>query len=324
MPRAPRVRRRPPTRDCWKRRTARRNGGGRREPYLSALPPHRAGSVVREPHRRGNHSQRDRVRARDLPNSGPRLRRGASDGQRSVPRLLHGGDHDPHSGLRPAPMGVLPQRLERVRLCNHLRRLSARRARECHFRPAAAGLRLFTLLPDMRILVAGMVRSFRPLGGLALLFAMVFYVYGMLGWILFSDVDPAHWRNIGRALLTMFQLVTVEGWYEVQDAALASEPWAWVYFVSFVIISAFVLFNMVIGVVINSMEEARDHANTEAKAAHRAELAASSDPSTELVKRLDALQEAITDLRAQLEATPNDRDDATLPARRASPTSGTS
>jgi voltage-gated sodium channel len=109
----------------------------------------------------------------------------------------------------------------------------------------------------------------------------------------------------------MFQLVTVEGWYEVQDAALASEPWAWVYFVSFVIISAFVLFNMVIGVVINSMEEARGQANTEAEAAYRAELAASSDPSTELVKRLDALQEAITDLRAQLEATPDDRDEAT-------------
>ena len=183
--------------------------------------------------------------------------------------------------------------------------------------------RLFTLLPDMRILVAGMVRSFRPLGGLALLFAMVFYVYGMLGWILFSDIDPAHWRNIGRALLTMFQLVTVEGWYEVQDAALASEPWAWVYFVSFVIISAFVLFNMVIGVVINSMEEAREQSNTEAEAAHRAELAASSDPSAELVKRLDALQEAITDLRAQLEATPDDRDVATLPATGASSTSGT-
>lgn len=183
--------------------------------------------------------------------------------------------------------------------------------------------RLFTLLPDLRILVAGMVRSFRPLGGLALLFAMVFYVYGMLGWILFSDIDPAHWRNIGRALLTMFQLVTVEGWYEVQDAALASEPWAWIYFVSFVIISAFVLFNMVIGVVINSMEEARDQANTEAEAAYRAELAASSAPSSELVKRLDALQEAITDLRVQLEATPDDRDEATLPAAEASPTSGT-
>jgi len=121
----------------------------------------------------------------------------------------------------------------------------------------------------------------------------------------------------------MFQLVTVEGWYEVQDAALASEPWAWVYFVSFVIISAFVLFNMVIGVVITSMEEARDQVNTEVEAAHRAELTASSDPSTELVKRLDALQVAITDLRAQLEATPDDRDEATLPAAGASPTSGT-
>jgi voltage-gated sodium channel len=145
----------------------------------------------------------------------------------------------------------------------------------------------------------------------------------MIGWLLFSDVDPAHWRDIGRALLTMFQLVTVEGWYEIQDAALASEPWAWIYFVSFVIISAFVLFNMVIGVVINSMEGARDQANAEAEAARRAELAASSDPSIELVKRLDALQEAMTDLRAQLETTPDDRSEATPAAPDASPSPGT-
>lgn len=174
-------------------------------------------------------------------------------------------------------------------------------------------LRLFTLLPDLRVLVAGMVRSFRPLGSLALLFGMVFYVYGMIGWLLFSDVDPDHWRDIGRALLTMFQLVTVEGWNEIQDAALASKPWAWIYFVSFVIISAFVLFNMVIGVVINSIEEARDHAATEAEAARRAERVGSEDPSIELVKRLDALQETITDLRAQLEANQAGGNEATPP-----------
>jgi voltage-gated sodium channel len=173
--------------------------------------------------------------------------------------------------------------------------------------------RLFTLLPDLRVLVAGMVRSFRPLGSLALLFALVFYVYGMIGWMLFSDIDPAHWRDIGRALLTMFQLVTVEGWYEIQDAALAFKPWAWVYFVSFVIVSAFVLFNMVIGVVINSMEQARDQAKAEAEAALRTERAALGDPSIELVQRLDALQEAITDLRAHLEANPAGGNEATPP-----------
>ena len=173
--------------------------------------------------------------------------------------------------------------------------------------------RLFTLLPDLRVLVAGMVGSFRPLGNLAVLFAMIFYVYGMIGWLLFSDGDPAHWRDIGRSLLTMFQLLTIEGWYEVQDDALAFEPWAWVYFVSFIIISVFVLFNMVIGVVITSMEEARDQAKAEAEAARHAELVASGHPSAELVQHLDALQEAMTELRAQLEANPGGRNEATPP-----------
>ena len=109
----------------------------------------------------------------------------------------------------------------------------------------------------------------------------------------------------------MFQLLTIEGWYEVQDEALAFEPWAWIYFVSFIIISVFVLFNMVIGVVITSMEEARDRAKAEAEAARRAQLLASGHPSAELVQRLDALQEAMTELRAQLETQPGGGNEVT-------------
>jgi voltage-gated sodium channel len=84
--------------------------------------------------------------------------------------------------------------------------------------------RLFTLMPQLRILVAAMVNSIWPLGSLALLFLTIMYIYGMVGWIWFSSIDPSHWGNIGRALLTMFQMVTVEGWYEIQNTVLETYP----------------------------------------------------------------------------------------------------
>ena len=162
--------------------------------------------------------------------------------------------------------------------------------------------RVFSLLPELRVLVSGMVRSFRPLGSLALLFVMVLYVYAMLGWILFRSIDPEHWRNIGRAMLTMFQLLTIEGWNDIQDTVLPQEPASWVFFVSFIVLSAFVLFNIVIGVVINSIEEAREEAKAEAQALERAVHAEGTSAQAQVLQRLDALQEAIDDLRADLES----------------------
>jgi voltage-gated sodium channel len=184
--------------------------------------------------------------------------------------------------------------------------------------------RVFSLLPELRVLVSGMVRSFRPLGSLALLFVLVLYVYAMLGWILFRSIDPEHWRNIGRAMLTMFQLLTIEGWNDIQDAVLPEEPSSWIFFVSFIVLSAFVLFNIVIGVVINSIEEARDEARAEALALERALHAEGATAESQVLQRLDALQEAIEDLRADLESNDGASASARPPAGARTTKRGTS
>jgi voltage-gated sodium channel len=164
--------------------------------------------------------------------------------------------------------------------------------------------RVFSLLPELRVLVSGMARSFKPLASLGLLFALVLYVYAMVGWILFRDDDPEHWKNIGRSMLTMFQLLTIEGWNDIQATVIDTEPWSWVFFVSFIVLSAFVLFNIVIGVVINSIEEAREEAKAEALALEHAVHTEGVGAQAQVLQRLDALQEAIEDLRTDLESKP--------------------
>jgi voltage-gated sodium channel len=118
-------------------------------------------------------------------------------------------------------------------------------------------VRVVRLLPDVRILILAMARSLPPLLSLGVLAVLVLYVYAMIGWALFGDEDPERWGDVGQALLTMFVLLTLENFPEVLEAGMAIEPLSWIFFVSFALIAAFILLNVLIGVVLNSMEEAR-------------------------------------------------------------------
>ena len=87
---------------------------------------------------------------------------------------------------------------------------------------------------------------------------MLLFVYGMVGWTFFADELPEQWGNIGRAMLTLFVMLTLENFPTYMEAGMDVHPWSWVYFVSFIMIAAFVVINVLIGIVLNSMEEARE------------------------------------------------------------------
>jgi voltage-gated sodium channel len=153
--------------------------------------------------------------------------------------------------------------------------------------------RIVSALPEMRVLVAGLGRSVAPLLSMGVLVILLFYAYGMVGWILFSDHDPANWGSLGQAMLTLFSILTLEGWTTIQDTALEFSSWSWVYFVSFILISSFVLINMVVAVLINGVDEARA-----AGAAERRALEHHED--LPLLDRLESLRQGIDDIEQQL------------------------
>jgi voltage-gated sodium channel len=118
-------------------------------------------------------------------------------------------------------------------------------------------VRVVRLLPDLRILLTAVVRSLPPLGSMAILTTLILFVYGMVGWSLFGDEAPQQWGDIGNAMLTLFVLLTLENFPVYLDQGMAIHPWSWVYFVSFALVAAFIVLNVLIGIVLNSMEEAR-------------------------------------------------------------------
>lgn len=150
-------------------------------------------------------------------------------------------------------------------------------------------VRVVSVSPKLRLVVATMARSIPSLGHVGLLLGLVLFVYAVLGVHLFRDADPAHWGNLGSAMLTLFQILTLEGWVELQRTSMAAEPWAWVFYGSFVLIAVFVVVNLFIAVVMSNLDQARR------------DLADSAgEPSTaDLLAELRALRAEITSKRPQ-------------------------
>jgi voltage-gated sodium channel len=119
-------------------------------------------------------------------------------------------------------------------------------------------VRVVRLLPDVRVLIVAVARSLPPLLSMVVLTTLILFVYGMVGWLLFGEEEPAAWGNIGEAMLTMFVMLTLENFPVYMERGLEIEPWSWIYFVSFVLVAAFIVLNVLIGIVLNSMEEARE------------------------------------------------------------------
>jgi voltage-gated sodium channel len=118
-------------------------------------------------------------------------------------------------------------------------------------------LRLVSAVPQLRLIVATLVRSIPSMGHVILLMSVIFYIYAVAGYHLFGAVDPEHWGTLGASLLTLFQMVTLEGWVDVMNAAMEAHALAWIYFVSFVLIGTFVVLNLFIAVVINNLEQSK-------------------------------------------------------------------
>ncbi|MEV0154074.1 ion transporter [Micromonospora sp. NPDC050686] len=118
-------------------------------------------------------------------------------------------------------------------------------------------LRLVRFSPGLRTIVAALWRSLPGVGGFLALAMVTLYVYGMAGWLIFGEIYPEEYGDIGRSLLTLFVLLSLETLPDLIEQGLAVSAWTLVYYVSYVLITVNLLLNILIAVIVNSMEEAR-------------------------------------------------------------------
>lgn len=151
-------------------------------------------------------------------------------------------------------------------------------------------LRMVSFIPELRILLTSLIKALPQLGYVMLLMFIIFYIYAAVGSTLFHDINPTLWGDIAISLLTLFRVMTFEDWTDVMYETMEMYPLSWVYYISFIFFTAFAFLNMVIGIVVNVMEQ--EHAKV-----LKAEQEANHEPTMkDLEARLVAMQSQLEKL----------------------------
>ncbi len=117
--------------------------------------------------------------------------------------------------------------------------------------------RLITKSTELRAIVTTLVRSIPSIFNILILLSILFFIYAIVGYHLFRNVDPQHWSSFPIAATTLFQIITLEGWVDVMEPIILNlGPIYWIYFASFILIGTFIVINLFISVIVRKSEEA--------------------------------------------------------------------
>jgi voltage-gated sodium channel len=122
-------------------------------------------------------------------------------------------------------------------------------------------LRLVSIIPELRVLLNAFLRAIPRMGYVSLLMFIIFYIYAAMGSMFFHAINEYLWENISISMLTLFRVATFEDWTDVMYETMAVYPLSWAYYLSFIFIVAFVFLNMMIGIVLETLQ--REHADYE-------------------------------------------------------------
>ncbi|MBM3530608.1 MAG: ion transporter [Alphaproteobacteria bacterium] len=163
-------------------------------------------------------------------------------------------------------------------------------------------LRLITTVPALKRVVAGLLAALPGMSSVVMLLALLYYVFSVMATKLFGDAFPEWFGSIGASAYSLFQIMTLESWsMGIVRPVMEKFPYAWAFFVPYIIVTTFAALNLFIGVVVNAMQDANAQAQAEEQAeqreAERAMIEAETGP---LLGEMKRLQEQIEDLKAEV------------------------
>jgi voltage-gated sodium channel len=144
---------------------------------------------------------------------------------------------------------------------------------------------MISIIPELRTLINSLLKALPQMGYVVLLMFIIFYIYAAVGSYLFADINPFLWDNIATSMLTLFRVMTFEDWTDIQYETMEVYGWSWIYYMTFIFLTAFAFLNMVIGIVINVMD----------KEGRKVELGQKSE-----AQELEDKEPSITDLQQEI------------------------
>jgi len=116
-------------------------------------------------------------------------------------------------------------------------------------------LRMVSIIPELKMLLNSLLIALPQLGYIVALMFIIFYIYAAIGSTFFAAINPQLWADITISMLTLFRVMTFEDWTDVMYETMEVYPLSWIYYLTFIFFTAFAFLNMVIGVVVNVLNE---------------------------------------------------------------------
>ncbi|MEP4196303.1 MAG: ion transporter [Aliishimia sp.] len=147
-------------------------------------------------------------------------------------------------------------------------------------------LRVISVAPSLRRVVEGFVKALPGMGSVFVLMAMIFYIGAVMATKLFGDSFPDWFGDMGRSGYSLFQIMTLESWsMGIVRPVMEVYPYAWAFFVPFIMVTTFAVVNLLVGLIVNSMQDAHQAEDNERTDAYR----------DQVMKRLEAIEARLTE-----------------------------
>lgn len=160
-------------------------------------------------------------------------------------------------------------------------------------------LRLISVVPSMRKVVEGLLAALPGMGSVAGVLVLIFYVGAVLGTRFFGDSFPDWFGTVGETMYTLFQIMTLESWsMGIVRPVMEEFPWAWAFFVPFILFTTFMVLNLVIGIIVDAMQAAHTEEQRQEREAIEQRAHAEREAMAEDVA---AMRRELSDLRRLLE-----------------------
>lgn len=169
-------------------------------------------------------------------------------------------------------------------------------------------MRLISVVPEMRRVVHALLHAIPAMGSVVALLALIFYVCAVMTTKLFGERFDEFFGSIGKSLYSLFQIMTLESWsMGIVRPVMEVYPYAWAFFVPFILTVTFAVLNLFIAIVVNSMQEAAS-ADTELLHEDAEKLHADAQLQARqhevLMQEIRSLREEIAALRGMVKVGP--------------------
>ena len=136
-------------------------------------------------------------------------------------------------------------------------------------------LRVISVAPRLRRVVEGFITALPGMGSVFLLMAIIFYIGSVMATKLFGGIFPEWFGDLGNSAYTLFQVMTLESWsMGIVRPVMDAFPYAWAFFVPFIMVTTFAVVNLLVGLIVNSMQDAHSAEDNLKTDAYRDEVLA--------------------------------------------------